>query len=78
MQMTLEQRISAFIRLGKQLASLEESTLKGLCLQAVNENNWFTEANVRQAIAAWYNSLSEEKVYQWISGLRLSQVNPKK
>lgn len=76
--MTLEQRISAFIQLGKQLASLQEDTLKDLCLRAINENNWFTEINVRQAIAAWTNSLSEEKIHQWVAAFEFDTNQPKK
>ncbi len=76
--MTLEERKSALIQLGERLKSIEESILESLCLQAVNENNWFTEANVRQSISAWADSLTEEKVNQWTTGFSFNTIEPKK
>lgn len=72
--MKVEQRKNGLVALGQQLAKMDEATFESLALQAVNQNNWFTEANVQKAIKAWANSLTTEMIAKWTKGYAL---NPK-
>lgn len=73
--MTLEQRISAFSKLGNHLTNLSEEGFESLALQARLENPWFTTENIKRSLAGITQYLQEDKLRQWTSKYSL---NPEK
>ena len=81
MNSTLEQRIQTFVQLGQALqlfsnkqewpgyaCGLTEEEFNGVndvIESAFTFNGWFTAANVRQALSAWANELTAEKLTAW-------------
>jgi len=56
----------ALLAFGKSLrAALSSPDSQEVFAKAVASNLWFTEANIRQAVDAWADSLSEQEVTQW-------------
>ena len=78
MQLSMNIRKSAFVQLGKQLSLLSDDTLEKLCLEAVNENNWFTKEQVISAIKAWSEALQKDKIDFWLEGYAAQVSQPKK
>jgi hypothetical protein len=90
MQTTLEQRIQAFVQLGKVLGALANNSEwpgfeLGLtqeeydsALQVVQNqvpyNGWFTPDNVSLALNNWSNALEEDNLKAWVSEYDLSNV----
>jgi hypothetical protein len=90
MQTTLEQRIQAFVQLGKVLGALANNSEwpgfeLGLtqeeydsALQVVQNqvpyNGWFTPDNVSLALNNWSNALDEDNLKAWVSEYDLSNV----
>lgn len=75
--MTLEQRISAFVKLGNHLSSLSEEGFESLALQARLENPWFTADNVKRSLTGIAQYLQEDKLRQWTSAYSLNPEEPK-
>ena len=81
--MQLENRINAFISLGKfigQFSKTKISKKEGIlhndsffdgmkdCLEkAKSQNGWFTEDNLKFALQSWSEALTKETIMQWIS-----------
>lgn len=65
--MNLDQRISAFGRLGALLRKEESNLLLDLAPKAANENPWFTSDNVFLAIQGLQIMLDEQKIRSWIA-----------
>lgn len=80
--MTINQRIKAFVTLGKFLKQFEQpflgnhenelnnhyaTDLEDLIKIVHTHNGWFTEVNVRIAIAEIANMLNEEELVEWMS-----------
>ena len=65
-QFPLSARISAFVRLGERLLSLEEEEKKSLFLRAQNQNAWFTFRSLEQAIEGIRLLLSEDALIKWV------------
>ena len=88
MNSTLEQRIQTFVQLGQALqhfstkqewpgyaCGLTEEEFNGVndvIESAYTFNGWFTAANVRQALTAWANELTLEKLSDWTKGLQFA------
>lgn len=72
--MELQKRIDAFSQLGTELLKYkqtngdEEDKLEQVIVSLNHYNGWFTEENVRNAIAAWGENLTQEKLDKWLSG----------
>jgi len=66
METGLSKRAHAFIELGKYLGNLSDNEFDMWAWQAENNNSWFTNANVRQAINGIITLLDEKKIRQWI------------
>jgi hypothetical protein len=78
--MELEQRIKAFVKLGKifnayvkQTSQIAETTyvqsftlLDNAIRQSHYENPWFIPEFIKHAISVWGNSLLEENIRQWL------------
>jgi len=81
--MTLNERIAAFVQLGKQLnalATLEEwkdyscgltetefANGKASMVRARHENGWFTIESVQHAFGAWAHNLTESNLQQFVA-----------
>lgn len=72
-QFPLSARISAFVRLGERLLSLEEEEKNSLFLSAQNQNAWFTFRSLEQAIAGIRLLLSEEALTKWVSAYSMNE-----
>lgn len=75
--MTLEQRISAFVKLGNHLSNLSDEAFETLALNARNENPWFTPENVKLAVTGIVRMLQEDKMRQWTASYSLNPKEPK-
>lgn len=76
--MTLEQRISALEQLGIWFRNIDSRQLETLAQQAANQNNWFTQTNVKAAFLAWSNALSKPAIDRWTSLYPLKPGQPKR
>ncbi len=91
--MTLAERKSAFIKLGKFLSqfttknNLQKDNIQGndiffeelvqLIKLSQSHNGWFTEEQVYFAIESWAEALTEENLDKWLSAYELENVKPK-
>jgi len=76
--MTLENRIEAFVELGKQLQRLTPEDRKTWAQTALSRNTWFDEANVSHAIDGLIIMLEEQYLREWLYPYHLKQVTSKK
>ena len=69
--MNSQQRISAFVRLGEELAqvasSVENPVWDVAIRQASYHNPWFTEENIRLALRGLSRMMVQDKLEQWLS-----------
>jgi hypothetical protein len=65
--MHLEQRIAAFIQLGKSIRDLSEQELDILTTKVENNNNWFTPSQTRFALNEISGLLEEARLRDWLS-----------
>ncbi len=75
--MTLEQRISAFAKLGSHINSLTENNLTQLATDVAHENPWFTSSSVRKALAGITNYLDHDKLSKWLASYPVDNLTPK-
>ena len=74
----LSARISAFVRLGERLLSLDEAEKNSLFLRAQNQNAWFTFRSLTQAMEGIRLLLSEEALTHWVKAYPITdQKHPK-
>ena len=70
--MNLQQRVSAFIKLGKLLGEIannpQESDWHSTYAKAQAENKWFTFENISISLRGLSTMLEEEKINKWLSG----------
>lgn len=76
--MTLENRIEAFVELGKQLRSLPQEERQAWAFAAASRNPWFTAENVYSALQGITVMLEEQYLREWLYPYHLKQVTPKK
>ena len=76
--MTLENRIEAFVALGKQLQNLTPEDYAAWARLASSRNTWFDEQNVTAAIKGIATLLNEQYLREWLYPYHLKQVTPKK
>jgi hypothetical protein len=76
--MTIQERIYAFIELGKDIEHLREEERYSLALQAKSANSWFTYENVQLALKSITDYLRQDSLLQWLSNYDLSVTNSKK
>jgi|694.fasta_scaffold01211_27 hypothetical protein len=91
----VKQRISAFVQLGKTMKELAESdtwpgfncglnkeeftAFQQVVHSHIHHNGWFTPENIRLALLAWSEALTEENLLKWIAPYNLQNpANPKK
>jgi hypothetical protein len=76
--MQLNQRINAFVDLGKFLGKIEfENEFESILRKAEAENGWFTQENIKFALKSWGDALSKENLQQWISKYKIEDIEPK-
>ena len=76
--MTLENRIEAFVELGKQLQHLSPEERQAWAFSAASRNPWFTEDNVSCALQGVAVMLEEQYLREWLYPYHFKQVTPKK
>jgi len=76
--MTLEDRISGFVQLGKKIKGLSADELTDLADKARNENPWFVPENTRMALQGISKFLDKEVLEKWTSQYGLSDSSTKK
>jgi hypothetical protein len=72
--MLLEQRITAFSRLGEFLLNLPKETLDLWSHQAQAENPWFTPKSVEEALMGIAKFLNKDSLQQWVSKYNLTNT----
>ncbi|RSK38714.1 acyl-CoA reductase [Mangrovimonas spongiae] len=91
--MDLQQRISAFSKLGDFLSQFSNNNFKknddipfndlffdGFKHQiqlAEEHNGWFTKANIQFALRGWSDLLTEENLSNWLNHYKLDDIHPK-
>ncbi len=76
--MQLNQRINAFVDLGKFLGKIEsENEFESILRKAEAENGWFTQENIKFALKNWGDALSKENLQRWISKYKIEDIEPK-
>jgi hypothetical protein len=71
---TLSDRISAFIQLGIRLSNLSEDEKFSLFRQAENQNAWFTQRSMEQALEGIRVMLDAQALEKWLAAYTL--LNP--
>lgn len=69
--MQLNQRINAFVNLGKYLKELSSEKEESVLKKTQAENGWFTQENIKFALNSWSEALSEDNLQQWISKYKI-------
>ncbi|HEX5169763.1 MAG TPA: acyl-CoA reductase, partial [Cyclobacteriaceae bacterium] len=69
--MQLEDRLSAFLNLGKRLESIDNVTLSTLTEKTKSENSWFTDNNVVMALTGVRRLLEARALETWVSGYNI-------
>ena len=75
--MNLTQRIEAFNKLGEKLNQVQPFELQEIIENAKNQNAWFTDQNIRLALAGIIKFLSPNDLKKWTSAYNLSPIEPK-
>lgn len=68
----LSARISAFVRLGERLLSIDEDEKNSLFLRAQNQNAWFTFRSLSQAVEGICLLLSEQALAKWVESYKIT------
>jgi hypothetical protein len=75
---TLSDRISAFIQLGIRLSNLSEDEKFSLFRQAENQNAWFTQRSMEQALEGIRVMLGAQALEKWLGAYTsLNPLSPK-
>jgi hypothetical protein len=75
--MTLDQRIEAFVSLGRHLQTMDSDTRATLIDAARHENPWFTPENVQRALSGVSQYLNEATLRQWVSTYAFTKTSGK-
>ena len=71
--MNIEKRVSAFVELGLCLKNLPSEDKDNLYLKARNNNSWFTDQNIEEAIQGISLFLDSETLTNWVNQYHLPQ-----
>ena len=77
LSMQLNQRINAFVNLGKFLKEIASEKEESILQKVQAENGWFTQENINFALNSWSEALSKENLQQWVSKYKIQETNPK-
>lgn len=75
--MNLNERITAFEKLGRVLQTIDETELDTLLSNVRNQNPWFTEDQVKTALSGITKFLAKSTLQQWTLGYDLPGNNTK-
>ena len=75
--MNVSQRIQVFESLGEKIRNLPKEDFSTLTRRAFNENNWFTELNVRNALEGISHMLHPESLKEWTARYDLAITGSK-
>ncbi|PZV87396.1 acyl-CoA reductase LuxC [Algoriphagus aquaeductus] len=76
---TFQERVSAFIQLGKRISELDSEEKFSLFRKAENQNTWFTFLSLQSALDGISFLIKEENLERWLSAYSFSKnTNPKK
>src|SRR5690606_26611529 len=75
--MKIEERLAAFVKLGKFLSAIDEAAAKTLEFKIENENPWFTPGSVELALQGLIQYLNAEKLQKWVADYQLEPAVPK-
>lgn len=76
--MFLKDRIKLFARLGERLKNLTKDEMQGLSAAAGNENAWFTQDSVENALIGVSRFLNEATLTTWTEKYQIDARAPKK
>ncbi len=76
--MTLENRIEAFVELGRKIKNLTPEDHQEWARMAQSRNPWFDEENVSSALHGITQMLEEQYLREWLYPYHLKQVTTKK
>lgn len=76
--MTIENRLQAFVQLGRQLKSLTPDQVQELAQQTRRQNAWFDVPNVRHALNGLAALLDEAKLRAWLAQYDLAPLRSQK
>lgn len=65
--MTLQQRIDAFVKLGKRISSIDSEEFYDLARRVENGNSWFTPESTKNALDSLGLLLEEEALNKWVA-----------
>jgi len=74
--MTFQERINAFVALGKRIQQLADYELDELIARAENNNSWFTPDHIKLALHGLVRMLDEEELRNWLEKYEI-QDEPK-
>jgi hypothetical protein len=74
--MNIEDRITAFEKLGNYLSAIDTNEFRSLAERARNENPWFTLESIKSAIEGVKLYLDSKNLTRWVSNYRLTPVKP--
>ncbi|MFD2035258.1 acyl-CoA reductase [Belliella marina] len=76
--MTLEERILAFVQLGKLISSLNSDEFDALAWRVENNNSWFTPEHTKSALNGLEVFLDEKKLREWTAKYTINEnASPK-
>ncbi len=75
--MKVEDRISAFVKLGHRIDNLSNDEIDELAGRAQQENPWFTDENVNRALGGISFMLEQNKLEKWIFNYSVTNITPK-
>jgi hypothetical protein len=75
--MKIEDRIEAFVKLGKYLSAIDEAELRELMEKAKNENPWFTSESIKTALEGLSQYLRSDNLIRWTAPYRLEPLHPR-
>lgn len=73
--MTLRERIDAFSILGGKISNLSTDQLTEIAQRAQQDNPWFTEAQIKQALKGLTVMLDQQKLEDWLEKYELKSVD---
>ncbi len=73
--MTLQDRIQAFVKLGKRLENLSTDEFETLARRVENNNSWFSQEQTRLALRGLQIFLQEKALTEWLEKYDLEKVH---
>jgi len=76
--MTLQERINAFVNLGRRISTMDSGEFSDLASHIENGNSWFTPESTKNALDALVSLLEEEALTNWVARYSIQdEINPK-